>query len=46
MTDGEIIAWFVVDPDTLELVMRCATRAEARDNAGDDGEIAVLVRRH
>ena len=46
MNDGDIIAWFVFDPDTLELVMRCVSRAEARLNAGDDGEIAALVRKH
>jgi hypothetical protein len=30
---GQVIGWVVVDPDTGEQVMRCFSRAEARDIA-------------
>lgn len=34
---GDVIAWIVVDPDTGEFVLRCDSRAKARDEAHASG---------
>lgn len=44
--EGDVIAWIVCDPDTLEACVRCTTRAEARELAGSIGIVAKLVRTH
>lgn len=46
MTDGEVLGWIVLDPETGEWCVRCETRAEARELAGDDSVIAVVRGAH
>lgn len=46
MTDGEVLGWIVIDPFTGEWCVRCDTRAEARELADDDGDIAVVRSAH
>jgi len=46
MTDGEVLGWIVIDPETGEWCVRCATREEARELAMGAGEIAKVVRAH
>lgn len=45
--DGRIIALMVYDPETVELVLTCATRSEAREMAEEcDGRVAVVKSSH
>jgi hypothetical protein len=37
MNRGDVIAWIVIDPDTGELILRCASRSEARRIAAESG---------
>jgi hypothetical protein len=46
MTEGDVIGWIVLDPESGEWCVRCETRAEARELAGRDGVIAKVVRAH
>ena len=42
---NDVIAWCVYDSETLELVIVCQSRAEARKIAAEcDGEVAVVRR--
>lgn len=37
MKRGDVLAWVVIDPTSGELVMRCASRSEARRIAAESG---------
>lgn len=42
---NDIIWWIVFDPETLEMVIVCKSRAEARKLAAEcDGAVAVVRR--
>ena len=45
--EGAVLAWIIVDPDTLEQCVRCASREEARAlNANIGALICKLVKTH
>jgi len=45
LPDGAVIAWYVVDPETLQPCIKCESRKEARQYR-DAGLICKLVKVH
>ena len=47
LPDGLVILWIVFCPETLEMVLRCTSRAEARQMARKTGgRVAKVVVAH
>lgn len=43
LSEGDVIAWILIDPGTREWVMRCRTRSEGRQLVRECGGVLVKV---